>query len=203
MGARELGAWPAHWAGVHMVKKVVKKKAGSSKSGTGTKKKLGEYSDFEVAPFVELLSDTGAEQLASEALSVNCRFCNTDLVHLNFEWTAVPTHTITVGSIKSAIRQRHGGSVSLVDLYLNFAHPDHRLVDVLDGTTLAELGIEGEIPGVTDKLPEVLLYYDFPPETQFYDEPLVYMQPNVAVPVHPVPPPTLKQRVVKGASIEV
>ena len=101
-------------------KKVVKK---GKKKSSGTKKKIGEYSEFEALPFAELLSDTGAAQLAQEALSVNCRFCNTDLVHLNFEWPAVPTHTITVNSMKNAIKQRHGGSVSHVDLYLNHVRP--------------------------------------------------------------------------------
>ena len=102
-------------------KKFVRK---GKKKISGTKKKLGEYSEFEAAPFAELLSDTGAAQLAEEALSVNCRFCNTDLVYLNFEWLAVPTNTITVNSIRSAIKQRHGGSVSHVDLYLNHVSPN-------------------------------------------------------------------------------
>jgi hypothetical protein len=51
--------------------------------------------------------------------------------------------------------------------------------------------------GVADQLPVVTFFYDFPPETQFYDHPLVYMPPNSIVPLHAIPAPTLKQRIAQ------
>ena len=46
------------------------------------------------------------------------------------------------------------------------------------------------------------MYYDFPPETQFYDQPLVYMPPNRAIPVHDISAPTLKQQIVQGQQMQ-
>lgn len=55
--------------------------------------------------------------------------------------------------------------------------------------------------GAAEKLPDVTFYYDFPPETQFYDQPLVYMEPNVIKPLNGIPAATLKQRIVHGAKM--
>jgi hypothetical protein len=57
-----------------------------------------------------------------------CRISNTDMVHLNFEWPGVPTFAITIGTIRNAIRQRHGGAVTAVTLYKNFVSCSPTLV---------------------------------------------------------------------------
>uniref|UniRef100_A0A061RIW4 Uncharacterized protein n=1 Tax=Tetraselmis sp. GSL018 TaxID=582737 RepID=A0A061RIW4_9CHLO len=182
-----------------------KKKKVVRKARTGVKTKKIPESNFDNEPLLDVLSQQASLALATEARSVNCRFCQADVVSVNFEWASVPTSLITVGVVKNAIRQRHGGSVLGVELYINFVHPEHKVPqDTADSTTLAQLGIHGEIPGASEgeELPAVTFYYDFPPETQFYDSPLVYMEPREARPRNDIPPPTLKQRMVREMRIQ-
>mmetsp|Transcript_32696 Transcript_32696/g.58548 ORF Transcript_32696/g.58548 Transcript_32696/m.58548 type:complete len:189 (+) Transcript_32696:268-834(+) len=174
-------------------KRRVLRKGGRRKGGTKF-----PPSDFDSAPLGDLLSEQASLSLSEQAQSINCRICNTDLVHLNFEWPSVPTHAITLGAVKNAVRQRHGGAVSSVTLYKNFAHPEHLIEEENDGTTLADLGIQGVIPGGEEAVPTITVHYDFPAETQHYDSPLVYMPPNVTAPRNEIPADELKRKLVAG-----
>jgi len=76
--------------------------------------------------------------------------------YMNFSMT-VPTVT-RVFTIQDKIMQRHGGSVSNLNVYRDTVNPNKLLSD--ESATLADLGIEGsEVKGET----EATLVYDFQP----------------------------------------
>eukprot|EP00218_Dolichomastix_sp_CCMP3274_P016350 CAMPEP_0170141854 /NCGR_PEP_ID=MMETSP0033_2-20121228/7267_1 /TAXON_ID=195969 /ORGANISM="Dolichomastix tenuilepis, Strain CCMP3274" /LENGTH=177 /DNA_ID=CAMNT_0010378145 /DNA_START=79 /DNA_END=608 /DNA_ORIENTATION=+ len=124
---------------------------GKKKGKKGKKKPAAPLPTFEYEPPEMAVMDP------VYFVSVSVRMA--DLVHLNFEWPSVPT-LITLAAIKDSIRQRHGGTVREVTLYLGMLHNDAK-IHMSDDSTLADLGIEGAL--ADGPIPSVIIFYDLPP----------------------------------------
>lgn len=109
------------------------------------------------------------------------------LPHLNFEWPAVPTSTVTLSAVRQAIVKRHGGAVYDLTLWRDVVRGDMCFSAEDEGKTLRALGVKGAV-GVADpaQLPLLTIHYDFVPALQ--DDPICSAMVLLDAPLDPTRP---------------